>query len=461
MIHYRYVASRALALLVSMIASGFLYAETITLQAIEDFPSINDGEVPYHKEQNRGTLAINAANEEFRNKFARATGSYSGSGGTYDLILNTVGEEDGECEYRILVNGVVVGTIVNDSTTQNFADQQHTIFDVEIPAGASLAVESNAVSNGLIPENGEYAFARGRWSSLVLQNDDPVEINVDLQVTASATESNLTIGDNVSLQIDVANNSVTDTATQPVLTAEIPALLNITPPAECALNGNDLTCTLPELAPQQSETLNFSGVATAAGQATLEAFASADQTDRNTGNNTSTITIDIDAAAVPVTVDLQLAATASTGAEALVVGDAVTYTLTTTNAGITHVATAPTVGVILPASLQFQTSADCSLDGENVLCELSELGPGAANTVSFTATAVSAGESMLIASVSAAEADEFASDNELVFQVAVITTSPATPTTDTDTGGNSGGGGMSLLLVLLPVFARQYRQQQG
>lgn len=462
MIQSRNFASRALALVFSLTASGLLYAETITLQALEDFPSIDGGEVPYYREDVRGTLAINAANEEYRDKFARATASYSGNGGTYDLILNTVGEEDGDCEYRVLVNGVVVGTVVNDSTTDDFAAQQHTIFDVDVPAGASLAVESNALSNGLIPENGGFAFARGRWSSLTLQNDepaDPAATVLDLQVNAAASESSLTVGDNVSLQIDISNNSTTDTATQPVVTAEIPALLNITPPAECAVNGNDMTCTLPELGPQQSQSINFAGIATTAGQATLQAFASADQTDSNVGNNSSTVTLDISAAAAPAaTVDLQLTVAASTGTEALVVGDTVTYTLNITNANTNHVATEPTAGVILPATLQFQASADCSVDGVNVLCSLAELAPNAQSAVSFTATAVSAGESTMIASVSATESDDVASDNEIVVPVTVITTSPATPTADAEAGGNSGGGGISLLLMLLPILAAQRRK---
>ena len=77
MIKFRHSASWAFALLVSLTASGLLYAETITLQALDDFPSIDAGEVPYTAENVRDALQINAAVEEYRDKFARATASYT------------------------------------------------------------------------------------------------------------------------------------------------------------------------------------------------------------------------------------------------------------------------------------------------------------------------------------------------------------------------------------------------
>ncbi len=464
MIQFRHVASRALTLLACLTASGLLYAETITLRALSDFPSTDDGAVPYYTEDERGTLAINAAIEEYRDKFARATAVYSGDGGVYDLTLNTLGELDGDCEYRVLVNGVVVGTVINDPVTVDYTEQFHTFNDITVPAGASLSVESNALSNDLIPEGDAFAFARGRWRSLTLQNDSPETTPVDLQVNTSVTVDSLQVGDSFSIKVDIENNSATETATQPVATVVIPASINVAPSSQCLVNGNDLTCALPELAAQQIQSISLDATATAQGQATVQASVSADQTDNNTGNNTSAATVNIDAAPItPATVDLQLALAVSTGDEALLIGDAVTYTLSVTNANPDNVATAPVAGVILPANLQFQSSADCTIDGINVLCSLAELAPNASATVAFVATAISAGDSTLIASVSATESEDVVSDNEIVLPVAVITTSPATPATgNTETiGGNSGGGSMSLLLMLALLVRRTMRRQDG
>ena len=127
-------------------------------------------------------------------------------------------------------------------------------------------------------------------------------------------------------------------------------------------------------------------------------------------------------------------------------------------------ASAPIAGIILPASLQYQSSAYCALDGINVLCNLSELAPNEASSVAFIATAVSAGRMSLIISVSATEPDDVTSDNEIVLPVTVITTSPATPATESSTdssneaGGNSGGGSISILILmafLTRLFSRR------
>jgi uncharacterized repeat protein (TIGR01451 family) len=460
-----HVAARTFALITSLTTSGLLCAETITLQALGDFPSIDAGEVPYYTEDARGTLAINAAIEEYRDKFARATTTYSGAGGTYDLTLNTLGELDGDCEYRVLVNGVVVGTVVNDPVTNDYTEQFHTFADIDVPAGATLAVESNALSNGLIPEGDAYAFARGRWRSLTLQNDDPVVTTVDLQVTSSLQQSTVQSGDSFTLNVDVTNSSSADTATQPVVSIEVPSSISFTLPAQCADTegaGGALQCELPELAPQQTQSLSLTGTAATAGQVALQASVSADQADDNNANNASSATLTVSEPAAPSTVDLQLHMVSNATA-ALATGDEVTYTLTITNAHGANVATAPVAGINLPQNLQFQSSADCTADGSNVLCSLAELAPGTQSAVTFTATAVSAGDATLIASASATEADDNTSDNEVVLPVTVVATSPASvPATDpaespnTDTGGNSGGGSGSLLmLLLLPALARR------
>ena len=465
MIKFRHSASRAFALLVSLTASGLLYAETITLQALDDFPSIDAGEVPYTAENVRDALQINAAVEEYRDKFARATASYTGKDAVYDLTLVTLGEIDGEGEYRVLVNDVVVGTVINDPVTIDFTEQLHTFPDIAVPAGATLSVESNAVSNGLIPENGAYAFARGRWRRLILQNDSPEATPVDLQVSTTVIDGSPQPGEDFTIRIDVANNSATDTATQPVITVTTPASITVTAPAQCTLDSDELTCALPEIGALQTQSISLLANANTSGPATLQATVSADQTDSNTSNNTSIAALEIGAIDTsPLSVDLQLAVSASTGTEALLVGDEVTYTLNIRNAHANNVATAPIAGIILPASLQYQSSADCALDGINVLCNLSELAPNEASSVAFIATAVSAGRMSLIISVSATEPDDVTSDNEIVLPVTVITTSPATPATESSTdssneaGGNSGGGSISIL-VLLAFLTRLFSRR--
>ncbi|MGB0372306.1 MAG: PKD domain-containing protein, partial [Opitutales bacterium] len=145
-------------------------ADPYNLQAIVDFPDIDAGAVPYTVDGARNALQIDATVEENRGPFARATTTFFGEAGSYDVTIATIGEYDGESQYRFYVNGVQVGTTVtNDSTNQGFDPQTHVIATgVQIPAGATLAVESNAASNGEVLEGDppEPAWARGRWTGL-------------------------------------------------------------------------------------------------------------------------------------------------------------------------------------------------------------------------------------------------------------------------------------------------------
>ena len=140
----------------------------LVLDATSDFPTIDAGQAPYYVDSARDALAINAGNLNNRDKFARATTGFNGTTGTYDITITSLGETDGECSFRLLVNGSVIGTRQNTRVTTDYGPQYHTFTNVSVPTGATLAVESNAVSNGLIPEGDGFAYARGRWTTLTL-----------------------------------------------------------------------------------------------------------------------------------------------------------------------------------------------------------------------------------------------------------------------------------------------------
>jgi hypothetical protein len=142
--------------------------ERYIYEAVNHFPEINAGVVPYYKDGTRNALAINASITADRDKFARATTTFTGKDGTYDIKLTTLAETDGECTFRILVNGVVVGTFQNPRIT--FANEyqlQNSVYkSIVLKKNDVISVESNTHTNGLIPEAGGTAWARGRWRSV-------------------------------------------------------------------------------------------------------------------------------------------------------------------------------------------------------------------------------------------------------------------------------------------------------
>lgn len=143
---------------------------TVASQKISaaEFSATDSGEIPYYFDQNREALAINAAVVAYRDKFARASTVFTGESGTYIVVINAMRETDGDCTYRLFVNDQLIGTETNNETDIDYALQKHRFTNVKIPAGAKISVESNAVTNGKIPEGDGTAFARGRWTALTI-----------------------------------------------------------------------------------------------------------------------------------------------------------------------------------------------------------------------------------------------------------------------------------------------------
>ncbi|MGJ8639606.1 MAG: hypothetical protein ACSHYA_09455 [Opitutaceae bacterium] len=165
----------SLALFLSFASIGFAEPtaaepEALVLLAASDFPDTTKGEVPYKLPKKGNVLSINAANPAYRDKFARAEKVYAGKTGTFDVTIVTLTEFDGECIYRLLIDGKLVAKFTNPRVGKkgDFKEHRHTWKGVKLKAGSKLAIESNTASNDLIPEGDGFAWARGRWSELHL-----------------------------------------------------------------------------------------------------------------------------------------------------------------------------------------------------------------------------------------------------------------------------------------------------
>ena len=140
---------------------------SVVLDAIKDFASTpsNDFVVSY-KDKARRAMAIDAS--KFQDRYSAAETEYSGKSGKYDLVLTTLAETDGESSYRLLVGGKKIGEVQNPPTTQDYKPIDHRFSDVTLKSGDKIRVEFNSASNGKIPEGDAFAFARGRWRSVVI-----------------------------------------------------------------------------------------------------------------------------------------------------------------------------------------------------------------------------------------------------------------------------------------------------
>ena len=147
---------------------------SIVYDAIDDFFTITGGDVPYYADNGNDALAIAANIVENRSGFARASRVFNGASGRYDVTITTMTEEDGESTYRLLVNGTQVATYTNPfiydppASPLDLQPNTHTWNGILISNGATIAIESNANTNGQIPEAGGTAWARGRWQQIEL-----------------------------------------------------------------------------------------------------------------------------------------------------------------------------------------------------------------------------------------------------------------------------------------------------
>jgi hypothetical protein len=138
--------------------------------AIENFPEISKGEISYTREKSNQALSIDASVVGNRSGFARASRSFDGDRGLYDVKITTMTEEDGESTYRLLVDGKEVANFQNPhvgkASPRDRRPHSHWWKKIPLTKGDVFSIESNAHTNGEIPEDGGTAWSRGRWQKI-------------------------------------------------------------------------------------------------------------------------------------------------------------------------------------------------------------------------------------------------------------------------------------------------------
>lgn len=140
----------------------------ISLLAADDFDITYGSKlVKYYKDAKRNVLAINAEDKSQRNQFANAITTFPGANGVYEVTFVSEAENDGESSYVLKINGTVKDTITNPKVDESFRSTRSNLGVWHLHKNDLIEISSNAVTNGRIPENGETAWSRGRWSKIV------------------------------------------------------------------------------------------------------------------------------------------------------------------------------------------------------------------------------------------------------------------------------------------------------
>lgn len=311
----------ALALLMGGVKTSVSHADTLTYNAITDFPIIDAGVVPYYRDSPiRNALAVNAAVAEYRDKFARAEVVYDAQAGRFDMTIIGLAELDGAAVYNLLVNGEIVGTATNPPVATDYTPIRHTFEDIDVPSGAILAVESLANSNDTIPEGDGFAFARGRWTALELTSADaaPTPSNfIDLSLSMTSNKQALIEGQQIIVTLNAGNSANSIVATAPLLRLDLPRTgLAFVSGTNCSLTSQLIECALPELAAGQETSVNITLMATSVNPSVdLSARIRANQIDSFEVNNTASLNFVITEAPEATTTDASTDADVNTPAE--------------------------------------------------------------------------------------------------------------------------------------------------
>ncbi|MFY0686559.1 MAG: hypothetical protein JXQ90_05310 [Cyclobacteriaceae bacterium] len=140
----------------------------VTLEALRDFVAVeNEQYAPFYKDNNRGALAINAA--KYKDQHAIAESIWSAEKGTFEVTITTLGEDDGESFYKLLINGKEIGEVQNQPSETNYLPQTHSFGRVLVKNGDNISIAFNAHTNGKIPEGESTAYSRGRWTKITFE----------------------------------------------------------------------------------------------------------------------------------------------------------------------------------------------------------------------------------------------------------------------------------------------------
>ena len=151
-------------------------------------------------ESTKNAIQINKVNEP-KDEWATAKATYTGEAGTYDLVLTTLLESDGECFYKVFVNDEekisfqnkrIHGTSINE-----YAPYMVGMKNVNIPANASIRVDFKSNSNQLVAEGDGFGYARARWKSLSIGTCEGIQAELWLSGDTSDID-----GDGVKNAVD-------------------------------------------------------------------------------------------------------------------------------------------------------------------------------------------------------------------------------------------------------------------
>jgi uncharacterized repeat protein (TIGR01451 family) len=211
----------------------------------------------------------------------------------------------------------------------------------------------------------------------------------------------------------------------------------------CTVTAGAVICSFAVLRTATSAAVTLTATAPSVGSFSVVGSVTGDQPDPDTTNNTLT-----SKATIAMVADDAVKATGTATAQ---VGDAVTYTLSASNAG-PDTASATQLVFQLAAGITFgsvsSTLGTCSAAASTITCNLGDLPASSPVTVTVTGTAASAGAQKSTATLTTSATDLVSTNNTAAATTVVTAVPPAAAS------GKGGGGSLSLWIILALAACR-------
>lgn len=157
--------------------SGFVFygcenktnCDPFSVSAIDEFSAVEkEGFSPFYIHRGVNALAVNS--EMFENDYAIAEYKFQQKKGEYNIKITTVLEVDGESTYQLFINNKQVAQLVNEETEVDLVEKTYDFGKFKLHQDDVIGIAFNNISNEKIIENeGQFAFARGRWKNLIFE----------------------------------------------------------------------------------------------------------------------------------------------------------------------------------------------------------------------------------------------------------------------------------------------------
>jgi len=142
---------------------------------LDDWNLSVEGYSEAYFDQYREAYAVNTVTQP-TDQWGAAEAVFRGEDGVYSMVFTSRLETDGEPTYKVLVNSREVLVFTNPRTFNldipEYEPYVLIVKNISLQKSDHIRVKFLPHSNGLVPEDDAFGYARARWKNIVFQKEN-------------------------------------------------------------------------------------------------------------------------------------------------------------------------------------------------------------------------------------------------------------------------------------------------